>query len=39
MITKSSLMHSAKSADSYAYDNATLHIRFRTAKGEVDNVS
>ncbi|WP_375749345.1 glycoside hydrolase family 13 protein [Vibrio sp. HN007] len=39
MITISSLTHSAKSADSYAYDNTTLHIRFRSAKGEVDRVA
>lgn len=38
MITKSSLFHLAKSADSYAYDNETLHIRFRSAKGEVNRV-
>lgn len=39
MITKSSLTHSAKSADSYAYDKETLHIRLRSAKGEIDKVS
>lgn len=39
MITRSSLTHLAKSADSYAYDNNTLHIRFRSAKGEVDRVT
>ena len=39
MITRSSLTHSAKSADSYAYDNETLHIRFRSAKGEIDRVA
>ena len=39
MITKSSLAHSAKSADSYAYDKDTLHIRLRTAKGEVEKVT
>ncbi len=39
MITKSSLTHSAKSADSYAYDKDTLHIRLRSAKGEVERVS
>ncbi len=39
MITRSSLTHLAKSADSYAYDDQTLHIRFRSAKGEVDKVT
>ncbi len=39
MITKSSLMHFAKSADSYAYDKKTLHIRFRTARSEVKKVT
>ncbi|ELW1706794.1 alpha-glycosidase [Vibrio cholerae] len=39
MITRSSLTHLAKSADSYAYDNNTLHIRFRSAKSEVDHVT
>lgn len=39
MITKSSLTHSAKSADSYAYDKETLHIRFRSARGEIDKVT
>jgi hypothetical protein len=39
MITISSLSHSAKSADSYAYNKETLHIRFRTVKGEVAKVS
>lgn len=39
MITKSALTHSAKSADSYAYDNETLHIRFRSAKDEVEKVT
>ena len=39
MITKSSLTHSAKSADSYAYDTETLHIRLRSAKGEVEQVA
>ncbi len=39
MITKSSLAHLAKSADSYAYDNETLHIRFRTAKDELEKVA
>ncbi|MEZ9437252.1 MULTISPECIES: glycoside hydrolase family 13 protein [Vibrio] len=38
-ITKSSLTHSAKSADSYAYNNETLHLRLRCAKGELDKVS
>lgn len=38
MITKSALAHLAKSADSYAYDNETLHIRFRTAKDELEKV-
>lgn len=39
MITRSALIHSAKSADSYAYDNETLHLRFHTAKGEVERVT
>ncbi|GLO63124.1 cyclomaltodextrinase [Vibrio sp. MACH09] len=39
MITKSSLTHSAKSADSYAYDKETLHIRLRSAKGEIERVA
>ena len=39
MITKSALMHFAKSADSYAYDKQTLHIRFRTARSEVTQVT
>ncbi|EED27720.1 neopullulanase [Vibrio sp. 16] len=39
MITRSSLSHSAKSADSYAYDNDTLHIRLRSAKGEIEKVA
>ncbi len=38
MITVSSLKHSAKSEDSYAYDNETLHVRLRTLRGEVDKV-
>lgn len=38
MITRSSLVHHAKSADSYAYDNRTLHIRLRTARDEVNRI-
>lgn len=38
MITKSTLFHTAKSADSYAYDNQTLHLRLRTARNEVIGV-
>lgn len=38
MITISSLNHSSKSEDSYAYNEETLHIRFRTLKEEVDKV-
>nr|WP_252712307.1 alpha amylase N-terminal ig-like domain-containing protein [Shigella boydii] len=38
MITVSSLKHSAKSEDSYAYDNETLYVRLRTLRGEVDKV-
>ncbi|MEZ8723654.1 glycoside hydrolase family 13 protein [Vibrio pomeroyi] len=39
MITKSSITHTPKSADAYAYNNETLHIRLRTGKGEVEKVS
>ncbi len=39
MITRSSLTHLAKSADSYAYNNETLHIRFRSAKNEINRVT
>ncbi|WP_299018296.1 glycoside hydrolase family 13 protein [uncultured Photobacterium sp.] len=39
MITRSSLIHTAKSAFSYANDNETLHIRMRSAKGEVGKVT
>lgn len=35
MITVSSLKHSAKSEDSYAYDNETLHVRLRTLRGRL----
>lgn len=38
MITRSSLTHTVKSADSYAYDEQTLHLRLKCAKGEVERV-
>ncbi|MDE1243528.1 glycoside hydrolase family 13 protein [Vibrio aestuarianus] len=38
MITRSSLIHTVKSADSYAYDEKTLHLRLKSAKGEIDRV-
>lgn len=39
MITRSSIVHTPKSADAYAYNTETLHLRLRTAKGEVDSVA
>lgn len=39
MITRSSLTHTVKSADSYAYDEQTLHLRLKCAKDEVERVS
>lgn len=39
MITKSSLHHIPKSQMAYAYDKETLHIRMRSAKGEVKKVT
>lgn len=39
MITLSSLLHTAKSADSYAYDKETLHIRLKTRVNEIKEVS
>ncbi len=38
MITLSSLSHSPKSADCYAFDEETLHIRMRSAKDEIEKV-
>lgn len=38
MITKSSIAHTPKSADAYAFDTETLHLRLRTAKNEVERV-
>ena len=39
MITKAAIYHRSHSSYSYAYDKETLHLRIRTAKGEVDNVT
>lgn len=39
MITKAAIYHRSHSSYSYAYDKKTLHLRIRTAKGEVDNVT
>ncbi|MGL6259274.1 glycoside hydrolase family 13 protein [Vibrio sp. WXL210] len=39
MITKSSIVHIPKSADAYAFDDQTLHIRLRTAIGEIERVA
>ncbi|MGR5287217.1 glycoside hydrolase family 13 protein [Vibrio maritimus] len=38
MITKSSIAHTPKSADAYAFNKETLHLRLRTAKAEVERV-
>nr|WP_241904428.1 alpha amylase N-terminal ig-like domain-containing protein [Vibrio splendidus] len=37
MITKAAIYHRSHSSYSYTYDKETLHLRIRTAKGEVDN--
>ncbi|PKG40454.1 glycoside hydrolase family 13 protein [Psychromonas sp. Urea-02u-13] len=39
MITKAAIYHRSHSSYSYAYDKETLHLRIRSAKGEVDNVT
>lgn len=39
MITKAAIYHRSHSSYSYAYDKNTLHLRIRTAKSEVDNVT
>ncbi|MGF1739971.1 glycoside hydrolase family 13 protein [Vibrio profundum] len=39
MITKSSIVHTPKSADAYAFNKETLHLRIRTAKNEVERVT
>lgn len=39
MITKAAIYHRSHSSYSYAYDKETLHLRIRTAKGEVDNIT
>ncbi len=39
MITKAAIYHRSHSSYSYAYDKDTLHLRIRTAKGEVDNAT
>lgn len=39
MITKAAIYHRSHSSYSYSYDEKTLHLRIRTAKGEVDNVT
>jgi cyclomaltodextrinase len=39
MNTKAAIYHRSHSSYSYAYDKETLHLRIRTAKGEVDNVT
>lgn len=39
MITKSSLIHITKSQMAYAYDKDTLHIRMRSARGEIKKVT
>ncbi len=39
MITKAAIYHRSHSSYSYAYDKNTLHIRIRTAKDEIDNVT
>ena len=38
MINKSSIMHTPKSADAYAFNTEKLHLRLRTGKGEVEKV-
>ncbi|MEC6831007.1 glycoside hydrolase family 13 protein [Photobacterium toruni] len=39
MITKAAIYHRSHSSYSYTYDKDTLHLRIRTAKGEVDNAT
>ncbi|MDE1222164.1 alpha-glycosidase [Vibrio aestuarianus] len=39
MITKAAIYHRSHSSYSYTYDKETLHLRIRTAKGEVDNAT
>lgn len=39
MITKAAIYHRSHSSYSYTYDKETLHLRIRSAKGEVDNVT
>jgi len=39
MITKAAIYHRSHSSYSYAYDKERLHLRIRSAKGEVDNVT
>ena len=39
MITKAAIYHQAHSNFAYAYDKKTLHLRIRSAKGEVDSVT
>ncbi|WP_099469482.1 glycoside hydrolase family 13 protein [Konateibacter massiliensis] len=34
----SSMLHEAKSAQSYAFDADTLHIRFKTARNDISNI-
>tara|TARA_R110001583_G_scaffold125319_3_gene276897 strand:- start:24498 stop:26333 length:1836 start_codon:yes stop_codon:yes gene_type:complete len=39
MITKAAIYHRSHSSYSYAYNKETLHLRIRTAKGEVKNAT
>lgn len=39
MITKAAIYHRSHSSYSYTYDKDTLHLRIRTAKGEVDKAT
>nr|WP_086940596.1 glycoside hydrolase family 13 protein [Thaumasiovibrio occultus] len=39
MITRSALQHVPKSAQCYAYDNTTLHVRMQSARGEIERVT
>jgi cyclomaltodextrinase len=39
MITKAAIYHRSHSSYSYAYDKETLHLRIRSAKEEVDNIT
>ena len=39
MLTYSAISHTPKSADAYAFDDKTLHVRIKTAKSEVSKIT